>query len=101
MQTALHNRCWNHEGREAVVRCPQCGRAFCRECVAEHEQRLLCANCLKTASGTSGQPSRNPVLARSLLALAGLVLAWFVLFSVGEAIRTYMGRLELTAWVRR
>lgn len=40
-------RCFQHSLREAVARCPGCRRFFCRECVTEHEDRLLCAACLK------------------------------------------------------
>ena len=39
-------RCVLHPEREAVARCPECGRFFCRECVTEHEGRLLCAACI-------------------------------------------------------
>ena len=42
-----HQRCFQHSSREAVARCPECRRFFCRECVTEHEDRLLCAACLK------------------------------------------------------
>ena len=40
-------RCFQHSLREAVARCPECRRFYCRECVTEHEDRLLCAACLK------------------------------------------------------
>ena len=39
-------RCFNHTSREAVARCPECGRFFCRECITEHDDRVLCAVCL-------------------------------------------------------
>ena len=38
-------RCGNHAGREAVARCPECRGFFCRECITEHEGRLICAQC--------------------------------------------------------
>lgn len=98
---ALHNRCWNHEAREAVCRCPGCSRGFCRECVAEHEQRLLCAACLRVAVHTGPATPGNRLVARIVLGVAGLLLAWVVFFLIGEAILTYTGRLEQTAWVRR
>lgn len=41
-------RCHNHMLREAVARCPDCGRFFCRECITEHEDKVLCAACLRT-----------------------------------------------------
>lgn len=39
-------RCQHHAQRQAVARCPACGRYFCRECVTEHDGRVLCAACL-------------------------------------------------------
>ena len=47
MQNSFHQRCFNHAGREAVARCPECGQFFCRECITEHEDRVLCSACLK------------------------------------------------------
>jgi hypothetical protein len=40
-------RCFQHSLREAVARCPECRRFYCRECVTEHDDRLLCAACIK------------------------------------------------------
>lgn len=39
-------RCFQHSLREAAARCPECRRYFCRECVTEHDDRLLCAACI-------------------------------------------------------
>ena len=47
MQDLTHQRCYNHVFREAAARCPECGRFFCRECITEHEDRVLCASCLR------------------------------------------------------
>jgi len=41
-------RCFYHDFREAACRCPICQRYFCRECVTEHDDRVLCVECLKT-----------------------------------------------------
>ena len=38
--------CFQHPDREAVVRCPSCRKYYCRECVTEHDDRMLCSNCL-------------------------------------------------------
>ena len=46
MDDLLHQRCFNHMLREAVACCPECRRYFCRECVTEHEDKVLCAACL-------------------------------------------------------
>jgi hypothetical protein len=46
VRNIAQQRCYNHAAREAAARCPECGRFFCRECVSEHEDRVLCASCL-------------------------------------------------------
>ena len=48
MTALAHQRCFNHALREAAARCPGCGNFFCRECVTEHDDRVLCAACLET-----------------------------------------------------
>jgi hypothetical protein len=45
-------RCFNHTSREAVARCPECRRCFCRECVTEHDDRVICAPCLRKLTAT-------------------------------------------------
>ncbi|MBE9545314.1 MAG: rhomboid family protein [Proteobacteria bacterium] len=47
MPDLTHQRCLNHMFREAVARCPECGRFFCRECITEHDDKVLCASCLR------------------------------------------------------
>ena len=101
MIAAMQQRCWNHDAREAVCRCPECGRSFCRECVAEHEQRLLCASCLKSSVRLEPARAGKRRAARAAWALAGILLAWLILFCAGEAVLAYTGRLEQTAWLRR
>lgn len=90
---ALHQRCWNHEGREAVCRCPECARSFCRECVTEHHGRLLCAACLaRLAHRTEPQTQgRANLLAASLL-FGGVLLAWLLFFGAGEGLLALAGR---------
>ncbi len=70
-------RCSNHAEREAVARCPRCGRDFCRECVTEHHARMLCANCLKESLGPAGRrggPLRFAL--KALLLLLGIFAAY-------------------------
>ena len=47
MRNLTHQRCFNHAGREAAARCPECRQFFCRECITEHDDRVICAACLK------------------------------------------------------
>ncbi|NNL74906.1 MAG: rhomboid family protein [Desulfobacterales bacterium] len=46
MQDITQQRCHNHMLREAAARCPECDLFFCRECITEHEDKVLCAACL-------------------------------------------------------
>jgi hypothetical protein len=99
---AIHQRCWNHEAREAVCRCPECGRSFCRECVTEHSARLLCASCLKALARTV--PLRRGGIRRLLPAgmlLAGILLAWIVFFGAGAAFNLFASRMEQSSWQSR
>jgi len=99
---AIHQRCWNHEIREAVFRCPECSRSFCRECVTEHEGRLLCAACLKArARSPVAKPGRTRRLLPAAMFVGGLLLAWLVFFGAGAAFNLFASRLEQSAWQSR
>jgi len=85
MHIRSDQRCFNHAQREAAARCPECGRFFCRECVAEHDDRVICAACLKSLA--TSPEKRSPVLSWVMLAaqcIAALVLAWFFFFLIGD-----------------
>jgi len=47
MASLHHQVCLNHHAREAVAKCPDCGHFYCRECIAEHDDRVICAACLR------------------------------------------------------
>ena len=96
----LQQRCWNHESREAVCRCPECGRSYCRECVTEHESRLLCSACLQILTAAAA-PERRTSLLPVGMALSGFLLAWLVFFGSGEAILLFITRLEQSTWLSR
>ena len=98
----FEQHCWNHEDREAVCRCPQCGRSYCRECVTEHQRRLLCAACLRAPA--LARPERRRIFRRFLpaaMTLAGLVLAWFVFYGAGEALLESTAHMEQSIWQTR
>jgi hypothetical protein len=78
--------CFHHPGREAVVRCPECGRFFCRECVTEHDHRMLCSGCLHTLNGRRPSARRRSgyFLALSLQGLLGFILLWGAFYLVGR-----------------
>jgi hypothetical protein len=78
-------RCFNHHQREAAAVCLECSRTFCRECVTEHDDRVICASCLPSIA--SGDPRRSTSLRHLLLALQGLLgfaLLWLTFFALGQ-----------------
>jgi hypothetical protein len=102
---SINQRCWNHEAREAVCRCPACGRSFCHECVTEHDQRFLCAACLSGMSGVrpGGQSRRGAW--RSFrsggVLLAGFLLAWIFFYGAAESLSFFTERAEQSSWQSR
>src|SRR5712671_6326161 len=84
---AIHQRCFNHEGREAASRCPMCRRYFCRECVTEHDDRVLCVECLKTVVDSQvGRQSGMGRLLRGLLPVMGILMAWLFFYTIGKTL---------------
>jgi hypothetical protein len=85
MQNLLHQRCFNHATREAVARCPECGQFFCRECITEYDDRVVCSSCLKKLARV---PLARRLAFSSVLrvaqCVAGIVLAWFFFFLIGD-----------------
>lgn len=91
----LNQRCWNHEAREAACRCPACGRTYCRECVSEHEGRLLCAACLRgLATGREQETGVLRRLAPPGMIAVGILLAWLIYWAAGASLIGVIRRLE-------
>jgi hypothetical protein len=107
MQNLTHQRCFNHAEREAVARCPECGRFFCRECVTEHEDRVLCSTCLTKLARVP--LAKHPAFIKTVRlaqCLAGLLAAWFFFFLIGHGLvkipsSFHEGTLWHADWVDR
>ena len=101
-RVVFDKRCWNHDAREAVCRCPACGRSFCRECVTEHENRLMCASCLQNAVRTAAHPVGGlRWVVRVGITAAGVILAWAIFFGAAESLITITERAEHVEWQKR
>ena len=87
MESLTCQRCFNHAHREAVARCPECGQYFCRECITEHEDRVVCAACLKKLARRPlmRQPALVQILRLAQCGL-GIMIAWFFFFLIGESL---------------
>jgi hypothetical protein len=87
MRDLAQQRCFNHAVREAAARCPECKHFFCRECVTEHEDRVLCAACLKKLAGSQSTKRRAFAgVMRFARFAAGILIAWFFFFLIGEVL---------------
>ncbi len=87
-QVIALERCTNHVSREAVARCPECGRFFCRECISEHEGRVICAFCLKRLSTETVRRYRLTGVVRTAQVLVGILLLWSSFYLLGKVLLT-------------
>ncbi|MBE2214534.1 MAG: rhomboid family protein [Opitutaceae bacterium] len=80
------SRCYNHADREASARCVSCGRTFCRECVAEHDGRMICGACLHEETAAPDGERRGWLgrVARAGQFVAAGVVAWLVFYFAGR-----------------
>jgi hypothetical protein len=83
----VSQKCLNHPGREAAARCPECAQFYCRECVTEHDDRIVCASCLKKLFNTGDQSTRRWDVGRKVLQAGfGIFAAWFFFYLIGESL---------------
>lgn len=101
MTPAIRHHCWNHDAREAVCRCPDCSRSFCRECVTEHASRLLCASCLRKAlDEAASRRRRTRGIPPALLLAGGILLSWSIFLILAGGVSELLVRMEQAAWPR-
>lgn len=86
MTEITRQRCFNHLGREAVARCPECERFFCRECVTEHEDRVICAACLKAMAGRRRRKGRHAGVFMLSRCMLGFLVLWLLFFTIGRTL---------------
>ena len=76
--------CFNHTDRFAAARCLDCSRSYCRECVTEHDGRLVCVACLRKRSPATAQHrSWRRWLALPVMAAAALCGSWLLFYTAG------------------
>ncbi len=87
MTQFIHQRCFVHPSREAVSLCLECRRAFCRECVVDHDGRLICAACLARLNDPAVR--RRGVLRRLFSAVGvafAILLCWILFYMFGRVL---------------
>jgi len=89
-------RCLHHETREAVCRCPNCLRFFCRECVVPFDGRLLCATCITKANETPSAPEKRTSYApQIMLGVGAMFFIWLAFYFLGWIVLQYRETLPI------
>src|SRR5438445_1432890 len=84
MSNLSQQHCLNHSLREAVARCPECRQFYCRECITEHDDRVICATCLKKITATVETRRVSFAWLWPLVQLSmGMTVAWFFFYLFG------------------
>ena len=87
MEPLTRQRCLHHPERQAVARCPACHCFYCRECITEHDDRVLCAACLKKQAKSKGKARlRLGWLVQAGQAAAGVFALWLFFYVCGWAL---------------
>lgn len=72
-------KCYNHQERDAVATCSECGVGLCKECADKHSP-ILCDKCFEKAcqeiKAEYQYDFKSDVWGFYLTALAGIVLVW-------------------------
>ena len=104
MPDLTHQRCFNHMLREAVARCPECDRFFCRECITEHADQVLCASCLSKRLQPAAQGShRFQWIFRCAHFFLGLIILYVIFYYLSQVLLAlptsfHEGTLWQTGW---
>ena len=101
MLAVAQQRCLNHVTREAVARCPECRQFYCRECITEHDDRVICAACLRKLRAVAAPVRRSFAWAWPLVQSAiGFALVWLFFYFVGVMLLSVPSSFhEGTVWV--
>lgn len=100
MSSVTRQRCLHHPLREAVARCVECHQSFCRECITEHDDRIVCSNCLKLiAQHTPASRWRWQRLIAPFQVAFGVMVAWLFFYFAGRVFVSIPTRYhEGTVW---
>ncbi|MBG85306.1 MAG: rhomboid family protein [Verrucomicrobiales bacterium] len=85
MAELVAQRCHVHLNREAAARCPECRQFYCRECVTEHDDVVICTACLKSQTEISEEKKLQiRGLFRFVSGVMGFVFCWVIFIWVGQ-----------------
>lgn len=79
-------RCFVHPSREAASFCTACRRSFCRECVTEHDGRLICASCIANIDSAGPRRTRRYAwLGTAASLFVAVAFSWLFFYMLGRA----------------
>ena len=84
MSSLSEQRCFNHGTREAVARCTDCRNYFCRECITDHDKKIICTACLESLEIADTKTSVRHTFTKPVLSLAGCIALFFLFYLFGE-----------------
>jgi hypothetical protein len=89
-------RCTRHQEREAAARCVLCENFFCRECVTEHNGKMLCAKCLRIESAPRKTAPRtwHRIPLQIFLAFCSTALLWLIFYGASQLLLTIPDRFH-------
>ena len=79
-------RCKNHPEREAVAKCNICGHFYCRECITEHNGKMVCGNCIREQTLDKNQFSSKLSFKQLIIFLLTFLMLWLTFYISGEII---------------
>jgi hypothetical protein len=70
-----------------VARCPECQHFYCRECITEHDDRVICATCLRKLAVATGKKRVSfawvpPIVQFSV----GVAVIWLLFYFFGATL---------------
>ncbi len=87
MSDISRQRCYNHQSREAAARCLECGRSYCRECVTEHDDKVMCSECLKNqTSALKEKKKRFGNVFRLIFFAINIIFLWITFYYLGRSL---------------
>ncbi len=94
MTSLLKQRCHLHPTREAAARCPECHRFFCRECITEHDHRVICATCLSAAATPPPAAEKRKRSVQPLTTLLAVTFTWLCFYLIGQLLLNIPSRFH-------
>lgn len=87
MKTLSRQRCLVHIEREAVARCFECLHFFCRECILEHESKMICSGCLRKLIDRNKPAAKGRgLLGSSVLLTGSMLFLWLLFYLMGSIV---------------